>query len=53
MRVTGPFTVEAVQPPEMSLDEASDPMPTGKFAGEPDGLETFHQVRPVELGESA
>ncbi len=36
-RVSGPFTVEAVQPPEMSL---GDPLPLdGKFGGEPQELE--------------
>jgi adenine-specific DNA-methyltransferase len=38
VRVTGPFTVEAVQPPEVSLDEEGD----GKFDGSPEQLaETF------------
>ena len=35
VRVTGPFTVEAVQPPEVSLDEEAD----GKFDGEPERIE--------------
>jgi adenine-specific DNA-methyltransferase len=53
VRVSGPFTVEAVQPPEMSLGDASEPLPSGEFADAPEGLETFHQVRPVEISESA
>lgn len=43
-RVTGPFTVEAVQPPEMSL---SDVVPMG-FGGEPDELDAQFPVRMVE-----
>ncbi len=37
VRVSGPFTVEAVQPPEMSLEEAS----VVEFDGAPEELETF------------
>jgi adenine-specific DNA-methyltransferase len=50
-RVSGPFTVEAVQPPEMSL---SDPtiVETG-FAGEPDELAGTFAIREVQVGESA
>ncbi len=50
VRVSGPFTVEAVQPPEMSLGE-----PTltgvdveGRFAGEPEFLEEPFEVRLAE-----
>ena len=56
-RVSGPFTVEAVQPPEMSLGEAIE-IDTGPFAGEPEELEeTFAlsgkvQVREVRMGDS-
>ena len=51
VRVSGPFTVEAVQPPEMSLGE-----PTltavdveGAFDGEPEPLEEAFEVRMVEM----
>jgi adenine-specific DNA-methyltransferase len=50
-RVSGPFTVEAVQPPEMSLNDAIE-VETGKFAGEPEELETTFVVREVRMGES-
>ncbi len=50
-RVSGPFTVEAVQPPEMSLGDAIE-VETGQFAGEPDELETTFVVREVQVGES-
>jgi adenine-specific DNA-methyltransferase len=56
-RVSGPFTVEAVQPPEMSLSDGIE-VDTG-FAGEPDEVEeTFALsgkivVREVQMGESA
>lgn len=39
VRVSGPFTVEAVQPPELSLDAAG-------FAGEPSGLTAGFDVSP-------
>lgn len=52
VRVSGPFTVEAVQPPEMSLGDVLPPSSEGMFDGEPSPLESF-AVRPVELGESA
>ena len=51
VRVTGPFTVEAVQPPEMSLGEAGiieAGAGGGKFDGEPELLEGTFEVRPVE-----
>ncbi|WP_328986135.1 site-specific DNA-methyltransferase [Thiorhodovibrio winogradskyi] len=42
VRVSGPFTVEAVQPPEVSLADDSTTSPAGLFAGEPDALpDTF------------
>ena len=44
-RVSGPFTVEAVQPPEMSL---GDLQPEGAFGDEPDELDQFFAVRMVE-----
>ena len=56
-RVSGPFTVEAVQPPEMSLNDGIE-VDTG-FAGEPDELEESFAlsgkivVRDVQMGESA
>ncbi|XVJ59535.1 MAG: site-specific DNA-methyltransferase [Tepidisphaera sp.] len=43
-RVTGPFTVEAVQPPEMSLGDSV----SGDFAGEPEQMQTGFDVRIVE-----
>ena len=50
-RVSGPFTVEAVQPPEMSLGDATI-VETG-FAGEPDELPDTFVIREVQIGESA
>lgn len=49
-RVSGPFTVEAVQPPEMSLGDATI-VETG-FAGEPDELADTFVIREVQVGES-
>jgi adenine-specific DNA-methyltransferase len=46
VRVSGPFTVEAVQPPEMSLGEAQQ-IAAGEFDGVPPDMETF-EVREVE-----
>ncbi|MGB6130957.1 MAG: site-specific DNA-methyltransferase [Acidobacteriaceae bacterium] len=46
VRVSGPFTVEAVQPPEMSLGEAKVIDVEG-FGGAPDEMETF-ELRMVE-----
>jgi adenine-specific DNA-methyltransferase len=43
VRVTGPFTCEAVQPPEISLDEETD----GKFDGEPERLEETFEGKPA------
>jgi adenine-specific DNA-methyltransferase len=40
VRVTGPFTVEAVQPPEVSLDEEAE----GKFDGGPEQIEGTFEV---------
>jgi adenine-specific DNA-methyltransferase len=51
-RVSGPFTVEAVQPPEMSLGDAIE-VNTGQFAGEPDELPDTFAIREVQMGESA
>ncbi|MGH9618339.1 MAG: site-specific DNA-methyltransferase, partial [Bryobacteraceae bacterium] len=50
-RVSGPFTVEAVQPPEMSLD---DPVlvDTAGFAGAPDELGETFLVSEVRIGDS-
>ncbi|MFB3815540.1 MAG: site-specific DNA-methyltransferase [Terriglobales bacterium] len=46
VRVSGPFTVEAVQPPEMSLGDAQQ-VSAGEFDGAPPDMETF-EVREVE-----
>ena len=51
-RVSGPFTVEAVQPPEMSLGDAIE-VNTGQFAGEPEELGETFVIREVQVGESA
>jgi adenine-specific DNA-methyltransferase len=51
-RVSGPFTVEAVQPPEMSLGDAIE-VNTGQFAGEPEELGESFAIREVQVGESA
>jgi adenine-specific DNA-methyltransferase len=40
-RVSGPFTVEAVQPPEMSLGEVKTITDNGEFGGAPEELESF------------
>ena len=50
-RVSGPFTVEAVQPPEMSLGYATI-VETG-FDGEPGELSETFVIREVQMGESA
>jgi adenine-specific DNA-methyltransferase len=46
VRVSGPFTVEAVQPPEMSLGPPQL-VPLGEFDGAPEEMETF-EIREVE-----
>jgi adenine-specific DNA-methyltransferase len=46
VRVSGPFTIEAVQPPEMSLGDAQQ-VSAGEFDGAPPEMETF-EVREVE-----
>lgn len=46
-RVSGPFTVEAVQPPEMSLGDAFEM--DGKFSGEPEKAGSTFTIRPVEV----
>jgi adenine-specific DNA-methyltransferase len=46
VRVSGPFTVEAVQPPEMSLGDAKV-VTVDEFDGAPDEMETF-EMRMVE-----
>lgn len=48
VRVSGPFTVEAVQPPEMSLGDVLSQADSGMFGGEPDLLDGTFQVRMVE-----
>lgn len=53
-RVSGPFTVEAVQPPEMSLGEVKVIDTALEFEGAPEELEgRFVSVALVEAGESA
>jgi adenine-specific DNA-methyltransferase len=57
-RVSGPFTVEAVQPPEMSLGDAIE-VDAGDFQGDQEELEESFtlgakfSVREVQVGESA
>jgi adenine-specific DNA-methyltransferase len=53
VRVSGPFTVEAVQPPEMTLGEVSATFDgEGMFEGEPAALDSTFEVRVVEpIGE--
>lgn len=46
VRVSGPFTVEAVQPPEMSLG-AAEALSGGEFGGAPGEMDTF-EIREVE-----
>lgn len=41
-RVSGPFTVESVQPPEMTLGDVTDRSDDPEFAGSPEELEAFH-----------
>ena len=51
VRVSGPFTVEAVQPPEMTMGETAvveAGAGEGKFDGEPEALEATFAVTPVE-----
>jgi adenine-specific DNA-methyltransferase len=56
-RVSGPFTVEAVQPPEMSLGDVVE-VDTGGFAGQAEELEESFSlsdklvIREVQVGES-
>jgi adenine-specific DNA-methyltransferase len=50
-RVSGPFTVEAVQPPELSLGDSK--MIEVGFSGEPEELSETFVIREVQLGESA
>ena len=53
-RVSGPFTVEAVQPPEMSLGDAAAVDTVPEFDGAPEELEgRFVTVRMAQMGESA
>ena len=47
-RVTGPFTVEAVQPPEMSLGDAIE-VSTGTFGGEPEELGESFVIHEVQM----
>ncbi len=53
-RVSGPFTVEAVQPPEMSLGDVTMVDTAPEFSGAPDELEgQFVSVSMAQMGESA
>jgi adenine-specific DNA-methyltransferase len=51
-RVSGPFTVEAVQPPEMSLGDAVE-ADAARFDGEPTELDETWTAREVQVSESA
>lgn len=49
LRVSGPFTVEAVQPPEMTLGDVElVDLGEGKFGGGPEELEDTFAVREIE-----
>ena len=52
-RVSGPFTVEAVQPPEMTLGDNVDPHTGGEglFAGDPDALPEGFEPRKLRVVE--
>jgi adenine-specific DNA-methyltransferase len=50
VRVSGPFTVEGVQPPEISLGEVVDTL--SPIGGAPDSLETFAPAREVRYVEA-
>lgn len=47
VRVSGPFTVEAVQPPELSLSDVVGTL--SPIGGAPDSLETFAPARTMRL----
>jgi adenine-specific DNA-methyltransferase len=47
VRVSGPFTVEAVQPPELSLGDVIDML--SPIGGAPDSLDTFAPARTVRV----
>ncbi len=49
VRVSGPFTVEAVQPPEMSLGDVIDTL--SPIGGAPDSLDAFEPARTVRVVE--
>ena len=53
VRVSGPLTVEAVQPPEMSMSDVTATFTgAGMFEGQPESLDSTFEVRVVEpLGE--
>ncbi|MGF1580268.1 MAG: DNA methyltransferase [Gemmataceae bacterium] len=49
IRVSGPFTVESVQPPQMSLSDVIDTL--SPIGGEPESLDTFASARTIrEVG---
>lgn len=50
VRVSGPFTVEGVQPPEMSLGEVIDTL--GGFGGEPEEIGPTFEMREARLGDA-
>jgi adenine-specific DNA-methyltransferase len=50
VRVSGPFTVEAVQPPELSLGDVIDTL--SPIGGAPDSLDTFAPARTVRVVQS-
>ncbi len=50
-RVSGPFTVEAVQPPEMSLDDPME-VSTAQFGGEPEEPAQTFVIREVRMGDT-
>jgi adenine-specific DNA-methyltransferase len=49
-RVTGPFTVEAVQPPEMSLGDVLEVPDVPEFAGAPEEVGPRFEARFVQSG---
>jgi adenine-specific DNA-methyltransferase len=53
VRVSGPFTVEAVQPPEMSLGQTHVVQDESEFGGAPESLETFPPVAVTEVESRA
>jgi adenine-specific DNA-methyltransferase len=52
-RVSGPFTVEAVQPPEISLGDVLGQVALPEFGGAPEAVGPTFAVREARLGEPA